>query len=230
MSNSTCVTPEEPPREMSLAPRIRTALFEIAMTEPGDAPQVAGWAIVLLLLILLVWAVVAKLDIVAVAQGRLVPQTYVKIVQPADAGIVREILVEEGDYVERDQVLVRLDPTENAADSTAISRELAIQRLQVRRADAELRDAAMRREESDDPQLFSQTAAHRTAHRQQFLDSIAQKTAARERAASELIAATEVLRKLDKTLPSYQRSADAYEKLAALFLVGQLDAEEKQRA
>ena len=37
--------------------------------------------------------VVGQLDVVAVADGKLVPQSFLKIVQPSDAGIVREILV-----------------------------------------------------------------------------------------------------------------------------------------
>ncbi len=228
--STVCADPQ-PPRSKGgpLAPRIRSALFEIAMSEPARAPRAVGWTIVTLFLILAVWAVVAKLDIVAVAEGRLVPETYVKIVQPADAGIVREILVDEGDQVEPGQVLLRLDPTENAADSVAIARELAIQRLQVRRVDAELNGVPMRDEEADDAPLFAQAEAQRSAHRRQFTDSIAQETAARERAANELSAATEVLRKLEKTLPSYRRSAEAYEKLAADHLVGQLDAEERGR-
>jgi HlyD family secretion protein len=173
--------------------------------------------------------VVAQLDIVAVAQGKLVPETYVKIVQPADAGIVREILVDEGGYVERGQVLVRLDPTENAADSSATLRELAMQRLQIRRVDAELAAMPMRREKDDDPQLFEQTEAQRVAHRRQFDESVEQEIASRERASQELSAAMEMLRKLEKTLPSYQRAADAYTKLAGDHLVGQLEAEDRRR-
>lgn len=199
------------------------------MSEPERVPRAVGWSVLTLFAILAVWAMVAQLDIVAVAQGKLVPQTYVKIVQPADAGIVREILVNEGDYVSPGQVLVRLDSTENAADSAATGRELALQRLQVRRVDAELRGMPMQHEAGDDLQLFEQAEAQRTAHRRQFQDSIAQELASRERAAKELSAANEVLRKLEKTLPSYQRSADAYEKLEAEHLVGSLEAEEKRR-
>jgi hemolysin D len=40
-----------------------------------------------------------QLDIVAVAEGKLIPQSYLKIVQPAEAGIVKEILVREGETV-----------------------------------------------------------------------------------------------------------------------------------
>jgi len=212
-----------------LLPRIRSALFEIAAREPQHAPRWVLWVVCTLVIVLLAWAIFAHLDIVAVAQGRLVPQTYVKIVQPAEAGIVREILVDEGDRVKEGQVLVRLDATENTADSTAAERELAIQRLQVRRIDAELQGRPMSRQPQDDAALFSQAQAQARAHRQQFLDSIAQENASRERAVKELAASVEILRKLEKTLPSYQRSADSYEKLAAEKLVGTLQAEEKRR-
>jgi hemolysin D len=223
-------TPETPSaRGASFVPRIRSALFEIATTEPERVPRAVGKSVMVLFVVLLLWASVAKLDIVAVARGRLVPETYVKIVQPADAGIVREILVDEGDYVEPGQVLLRLDPTENAADSTATMRELMIERLQVRRVDAELSAMPMRRESGDDPQLFEQAEAQRAARRRQFDESVEQGIASRERATQELGASTEVLRKLEKTLPSYQRSADAYAKLAADHLVGQLEAEDRRR-
>ena len=58
---------------------------------------------------LLLWSVIGRLDIVAVAEGKLVPQSFLKIVQPSDSGIVREILVREGESVAEGQVLMRMD-------------------------------------------------------------------------------------------------------------------------
>src|SRR5882757_9380193 len=115
----------QPPSTTSLGLRIRSAIFEIAAQEPEHAPRIVLWVVAALIASLLIWISIAQLDIVAVAQGRLVPQTYVKIVQPSAAGIVREILVKEGDEVTAGQVMVRLDPTENSADTTATERELA---------------------------------------------------------------------------------------------------------
>jgi HlyD family secretion protein len=214
---------------LAVRPRIRSTLFDIAACEPEHAPRWTLWAIAALFGALLVWSVCARLDIVAVAEGRLVPESYVKIVQPADAGIVREILVREGEPVRAGQVLLRLDATETRADSTAVERELAAQRLQLRRIDAELSGVPMQSAPTDDPAAYAQAQAQYRAHRQALLDAVAQEQQARERVAKELTGARATERKLERTLPSYERTAAAYEKLAGEQLVGRLQAEEQRR-
>lgn len=209
--------------------RLSSALCEIELSEPTKRSRLVLRVVAVLFLLLLVWSTVAKLDIVAVASGQLVPQTYVKIVQPAEAGIVREILVKVGDVVREGQVLARLDPTLNVADSVATGRELALQQLQLRRIEAELANRPMRREAGDDAALYAQIEAQYESHRETFLSNLAQERAARDRATKELSAAQELLEKLKATLPSYQRTADAYQKLAKDNLVGALQAEEKTR-
>lgn len=214
----------------ALVPRIRSALFDIAAHPPGQAPRWTMWTITALFSFLVLWAFFAELDIVAVARGRLVPQTWVKIVQPAQAGIVRDILVREGDMVAAGQVLIRLDPTETTADRLAVERELAIQQLQLRRIDAELDSRMLIAADGDDARLFAQAEAQRHAHRQAYEDALAEQQAALKRAERELAAAKEVLSKLERTQPGYRRAAAAYEKLATQHLVSELQAEERRRA
>jgi HlyD family type I secretion membrane fusion protein len=59
----------------------------------------------------LVWAFLVRLDGGAVAQGVVSVESSRKTIQHLEGGIVREILVRDGDTVQRDSVLVRLDPT-----------------------------------------------------------------------------------------------------------------------
>jgi HlyD family secretion protein len=92
-------------------------LLDIQLTAPGRQSRIVLKSVCVLFLVLLIWASVAKLDIVAVAPGAHVPQTYVKIVQPAEMGVVRDILVKEGDRVSAGQILACLDATLNNADS-----------------------------------------------------------------------------------------------------------------
>ncbi|MBN3815891.1 HlyD family type I secretion periplasmic adaptor subunit [Paraburkholderia sp. Se-20369] len=62
-------------------------------------------------------ALFGKLDIVATAPGKLIPREEVKTIQPALTGVVRRIMVRDGQRVESGQLLMELDTTQAAADS-----------------------------------------------------------------------------------------------------------------
>ena len=68
-------------------------LLAIQERPPARGARTLAWVLVLLVAALLVWAGIARLDIITTAEGRLVPLTYTKVVQPADAGVVADILV-----------------------------------------------------------------------------------------------------------------------------------------
>ena len=79
--------------------------------------------------LLILWAVFAKLDVIATAQGRLVPMSFTKVVQPAEAGVVLDILVQDGQAVKAGQVLLRLDARLAQSELGGLSRDVAIKRL-----------------------------------------------------------------------------------------------------
>jgi HlyD family secretion protein len=58
-----------------------------------------------------VWAAMAPLEGVVVVSGSFVANGQNKYIQHLEGGILRETLVKEGDLVEKDQPLLRLDPT-----------------------------------------------------------------------------------------------------------------------
>lgn len=57
----------------------------------------------------LAWAATFRLDEITRAQGRVIPASREQVVQSLDAGVLRELLVREGDAVEAGQVLLRID-------------------------------------------------------------------------------------------------------------------------
>jgi membrane fusion protein, adhesin transport system len=63
----------------------------------------------LFIIVALFWAAFANLDVVTRGKGKVIPSTKVQTVQNLEGGILTEILVREGDFVEKDQPLVRLD-------------------------------------------------------------------------------------------------------------------------
>ncbi len=213
------------PEALEFAP----GLLAIQESPPARLPRVVMHSVLALVAILLAWALLGKLDIVASAEGRLVPQTYVKIVQPAEAGIVREILVGEGQPVAAGQVLMRMDARLAEADARTIGHELQLKALQLRRIDAELAGSAMQSRSGDPSPLYGQIEGQYRAHRQAYLDAVAQETAILEKTRHDLGAATQTLSKLQQVVPTYRKSAAAFEKLAGDGFVSPLGAQEKLR-
>nr|WP_297356751.1 HlyD family type I secretion periplasmic adaptor subunit [uncultured Caldimonas sp.] len=66
---------------------------------------------VLLLLVLLVWAALARVDEMTRGEGKVIPSRQLQVVQSLDGGVVAEILVREGQVVEPGQLLLRIDET-----------------------------------------------------------------------------------------------------------------------
>src|SRR5690606_26409910 len=89
----------------------------------GESPRLAFLSVVLLLLTLggfVLWASQAELEEVTRGQGRIVPSSKEQVIQSLDPGILTELLVREGDAVEKGQLLLRIDPTR----AEALYREL----------------------------------------------------------------------------------------------------------
>jgi adhesin transport system membrane fusion protein len=79
------------------------------------------YLIAFMILALLYWANNAPLDEIARGKGKVIPSHEVQIVQNLEGGIVTEILIQEGDRVEKGQVLLKIDDT-NFASSFMESR------------------------------------------------------------------------------------------------------------
>lgn len=92
------------------------ALLEIIETPPSPTLRWTALALCGFIVSAITWAAIAEIDMVASAEGKIVPLGQVKVVQPLETAIVRGIHVAEGDNVSAGQLLVELDPTEALAD------------------------------------------------------------------------------------------------------------------
>jgi adhesin transport system membrane fusion protein len=73
--------------------------------------RVLLWTSLVVVGCLLVWAGFSPIDEVVRGEGKVVPSRQVQVVQSLDGGSVKEILVQPGQAVERDQILLKIDPT-----------------------------------------------------------------------------------------------------------------------
>src|SRR5580704_1713989 len=77
------------PREHELA--FLPAALEVTETPPSPTGRLLGGTIIAIFCLVLIWASVGSVDIVATASGKIVPSGRTKIIQPFEIGVVRSI-------------------------------------------------------------------------------------------------------------------------------------------
>ena len=74
------------------------------------------WLVFVMLALFVGWAWLFPLVEVSSGQGTVVPGSREQVIQSLDGGIVASLAVKEGDLVEQDQIIARLDPTRSASN------------------------------------------------------------------------------------------------------------------
>ncbi len=101
------------------------AALSLQDTPVHPAPRRMAWGLMAIFIIALAWSYFGKIDIVAVASGRIIVSDRTKVIQPLEASVVKAVLVKDGDHVKSGQVLVELDPTVATADKANVNEQLA---------------------------------------------------------------------------------------------------------
>ncbi len=208
------------------------AVLEIQETPPLPASRLILWGIMLFFGLALLWACCGQVDIVGIAAGKIIPSARVKVIQPLESGVVKRVLVEEGQMVKAGELLVQLDNTVSGADqSRLVEQKHALQLERARllgllkglrpgkagnAADALALVAPPAQAESGQlrmahQQLTQQFAAYRS--RVRALDEeISERTQERN-------AITERIEQLDATIPLISERARAYATLTRKNLI-----------
>ena len=169
------------------------------------APRRAAVVICALFAVALIWSIFGKIDIVAVAQGRIVVSERTKTIQPLEASVVSKVLVKDGDAVTAGQVLIELDATAARADQTNVAEQLKAANSELQRTSALLDALGNHRA----PKPTPLDAAQLQAEWQDISARLARLDAERARREAEAATVGEAIAKLEATVPlSQQREAD----------------------
>jgi HlyD family type I secretion membrane fusion protein len=184
-----------------------------------DVPLSAKWPILTGLALLVVWlgcfgvwAGVAPLNSAVVASGTFVATGQNKLIQHFEGGIIREIAVKEGDVVEPNQVLVRMDGT---AANAKLSR-LILEKYRLLAMKARLESEMNASDTIETPAAFSESA------RDPEIKAILERQRAELRARRASLATEEsVLRKqiagLEESIRGYEAQVQSTKDRIALF-------------
>ncbi len=115
-------------QETFYAPVIKQKLRGPAPASPMPGLRGVVWMGNLLILVFVVglgmWSVLAPLKSAAVASGVIEPESSRKTIQHLEGGIVRRILVKNGDSVMAGQIVIELDDTKSRAERDSVQGQL----------------------------------------------------------------------------------------------------------
>ncbi|MBN3851314.1 HlyD family type I secretion periplasmic adaptor subunit [Paraburkholderia sp. Ac-20342] len=229
-------------RQLDIQPRLSheraflPANLELVETPVHPAPQWAMRIIVILAILTVLIALFGQLDIVAVAKGKLLPDERVKVIQPAITGVVRQILVHDGQRVHAGQLLMQLDPTQAAADSNKARSSRIDAALAAERSRTLLAASSTGRP----PQMASVNGASPDEQRQaehfadglyrEYQDKLNSAQSELLKREAELDETRQEIARLAATAPLARQQADQYQSLAADKYVAQTDYLDKEQA
>ena len=180
------------------------------------------------------WLALGKTDLIASAAGRIVPTGQVQLVQPAEAGIVRRILVHDGDRVRKGQILVLLDPTVSGAEAAQAAKayETAAFEVARNRAVIDALDGGAFTFVAPTGADAATTETQRALAQAKLADAQATIRAAATGnavARADIVSARAELAKLDQSLPLLDQQIAANESLLAKGYVSKLKVLEMRR-
>lgn len=190
------------------------AMLEVQQSPPSPIGRAILWTIMAVFTSAVLWATFGRIDIVATAQGKIIPSGYSKVIQPYEAGVIGTIHVQDGQVVRKGDVLIELDPTQNRADHERASNEYRAARVEAARLRALIAGKSTFEPPADaDPQYVA-------LHRQLLVDQLAEyqaKVAAAQHLIAQRRAALEQTReniiRLEATVPMETERAEAYKRL-----------------
>lgn len=136
---------------MTRAPADRNAgdalpyLRDVQAAIADQRHPIARWSVLLMGALLIaagLWSHHASLEIVTVGVGKIVPTSREQVIQSLEPGILRDLEVREGDVVEKDQILLRIDDTRAGASFAESNAKALALIAQVARLRAEVTDKA----------------------------------------------------------------------------------------
>jgi len=117
------------------------AVLEVLETPPSPLGRTIIHVIMLFLTLAILWACIGSVDIIATAQGKIVPTTRIKTIQPLEAGVVHTIRVQDGQQVKANDVLIEIDSTISQAERDRLHSEFITASLDAARLKALVSDA-----------------------------------------------------------------------------------------
>ena len=206
--------------------------IKLEESPPPRKSQLNIFAIFAFFVAFIVWSIYTQVDEVAVASGQIIPTGFIKSVQHLEGGIVAEVMVQDGDVVERGQILLRMDGESANSDleQTLVRRHaLEVQAERLRAVGTGIEPNFEQFKNIEDQEIVKDQRAIYDMQRQNLDDQISVINTQIEQKKASLALHMGRLSDLQKQLEVAEKQRDVNEKLIKKRLVTRTAYLESQR-
>jgi hemolysin D len=225
---------ESPPRLAHEAQFLPAALV-LQDTPVAAAPRVTLWLLISFTALTCLWAFVGRIDVVATAQGKIVPNSRTKTLQPFETATVKAIQVTDGQSVKAGDVLIELDATAAQADRDRLMGDLAAATLVIARSQAMLTSLKsgnvplLQQAVNSNEAMFQEAERLLLAQHGEFKAKLNRIDAEIAKRQAEHQSTRELVHKLEQTVPLAEQRAQDFRRLVAKHFVSKHDYLEREQ-
>ena len=171
---------------------------------------VGVWLPLITLTTAILWACLAKTDVVVRGNGKLVTDSPTIVMKPLERAVIQKIHVKIGDVVKKNQILITFDPTINTAEGERLKNEILALEAQLIRLQAEFQGKIYHGGSGQFAQwqlaIFRQRQKYYSERIKYFDETLLQITATKK-------AKQDNLRKQRERLAAFQKLEDMFKEL-----------------
>ncbi|MGB8926448.1 MAG: biotin/lipoyl-binding protein, partial [Pantoea agglomerans] len=124
-------------QDMRLTDRTASDMVLAARKDRWEGWLYIAWGGVSLMVLAVLWAANFNIEEVTTGSAKIVPSSHEQVLQSLEGGILQELMVHEGDTVEKGQTLAKIDPTRAEASFRESANRLLALQAQAARLEAE---------------------------------------------------------------------------------------------
>jgi hemolysin D len=206
--------------------------FQPLLVEIEDRPlnplgRIILWLVVGVLILGSLWLYFGKIDVVVSARGKAIPSGEIKTLQPIETGVVSKILVKEGDYVLKDQILMQIDPSVTETSLESKTQDLAVVNLEIERLKALTENKPFIPSEGAPSNVIREQTSLYLNQRGLLLESKTQFESRKDQISSQLLSAKSESARLKLTLEKEKDIASRLEKVLDIIAKREYDETQK---
>ena len=150
--------------------------FKPLLVELEDSPtsplaRWLFWILTVMMIFIVSWLYFAKVDVVVSARGKVIPSGEIKVLQPIETGVVKKILVKEGDLVKKGQIVMEIDPSVTETNLESKRTNALLLKVEVERLTALIENRALSMDKFKDTSstvIQTQTALYNSTKQAQI--------------------------------------------------------------